>query len=280
MKGTQILMHANTPVAECSFGAEGYLKDIPRIINAAHLPPSVDLDDEECNAKLALQRWILSRSLSSSRTDVAPLREFYGNAAFTSATGASLFDSYWFSDSEHKDWEACNPYDHWDAGSDSLYLMLHNPAALETINACSPNLTIPGKKKRLWYRYADSPVLLHGNAQAEMNAYKQANGSKIVAKRVYALLREHLYAVQQVETSKEIEMIPFEEFYLAGSSPSRSKIDNIRDTCAKFGITGWKEFFTEMIDFDERTQNTSRELTDVGVLRNVSTLEIVGFAKL
>lgn len=278
MKDTQILMHGNIKVAECRFDARGYLKKVNKVFDMDHLPISVLPDSDTFT--LDLQRWILSRSLSANRRDIAPLREFYGGEAFLSRMGLSLFDSYWFATKDIADWEAINPYDHWNEETDSVTLMFMCPEELRMIDANSPNLTIPGRMHRLWHKEEDKLFLLYGDAQKEMAAYKQSQGSPIVNERSYKIVCGQIYAATEAETSKGVERVSLEEYYNACSDPEKSKSKNMEVCCEKYGFTGWKDFIMEMSLYDDRIGNTSRELCDVGILRDAKTLEFVGFAKL
>ena len=280
MKDTQTLMHKGDKVAECRFDARGYLKTITRVYNEKLLPIGIDLSRQGDLPKLDLQRWILSRGLAVNRRDIAPLREFYGSEAFQPQAALSLFDCYWFADSEHKDWDAVNPYQNWDPKSDSVFLMFNHPEDLREINNNSPNLTIPGKSQRLWYSMNGKFCMLHGDAQKEMSLYKAGKDNPLVLERQYQILCGRIYVSTPSETDENTEWISFEDIYNSCADPENSKSGNIRACCEHYGLTDWAEFFSEMSAFDEKTGNDSRELCDVGILRDADTLEIKGFAKL
>lgn len=276
MKGSYTLMHKNDKVATCVFDAMGYLKSVPTIYNKHLLPLCIG----DANPMLDLRRWILSRTLATNRKDVASLREFYGSSAFQTSLGTSLFDCYWFANNNHKDWEQENAYDNWDYKKDTLYLMLTNPEALTEIDTNSPNLTIPGRSQRLWYKENNQFYLLHGDAQKEMTDYKKNKDNVILNPRDYFILKGTIYAKTKSETNKEIERYSFEDIYNLCQQSDKTKIQNLQICCEKFGIPEWKNFIYSMCEFDERTENTTRELSEIGVLRNSTTLETIGFAKL
>ena len=280
MKDTQILMHGCDKVAECKFDARGYLKTITRVYNEDLLPIGVDISKEGDHPKLDLQRWILARGLAVNRRDIAPLREFYGSDAFQTRNAISLFDIYWFADSENKDWEKINPYHNWNSKKDSIFLMFNNPEELREINYNSPNLTVPGKTQRLWYEQDKEFYVLHGDAQREMSIYKVGKGNSLIAKREYRILFGQIYAMTKSETNEDTEWVSFEEIYNSCKDAEKSKSWNIRHCCEKYGIPNWIEFFSGMSALDEKLHDDSRELCDVGVLRDTHTLEMKGFAKL
>lgn len=280
MKDTQVLMHAGDKVAECKFDARGYLKTITEIYDERLLPIGVDPTKGGDYPKLDLQRWILARGLAVNRRDIAPLREFYGSEAFQTKNALSLFDSYWFADKDLRDWEQASPYKNWNPRTDSVFLMFNHPEELRTISESSPNLTIPGKAQRLWYEDDGHFVMLHGDAQKEMQIYKAGKGNPLIAKREYKILFGRIYVQTRAETDENTEWISFEDVYNSCKDPEKSKSFNIRKCCERYDIPNWIEFFSGMTAFDDRIGNDSRELCDVGVLRDVKTLEMKGFAKL
>lgn len=278
MKDTQTLMHKDKKVAECRFDSRGYLKKIGKVFDAKHLPVCVDPEKE--TFMLDMQRWVLSRNLAASRRDIAPLREFYGTEAFQTKLGLSLFDGYWFATKEANDWDACNAYDNWDCKKDSVFLMFAYPEELRIISTDSPNLTIPGRAHKLWYKEEDGFYLLHGDAQKEMARFKLAEGCPYVARRSYQVVAGQIYAAMKSETGKNVERIPLEDYYNACHDPSKTKFKNLETCCETFGLKGWRDFITQMSAFDDKISNTTRELCDVGVLRDPDSLEFIGFAKL
>ena len=280
MRGNHVLMHGKDKVAECKFDKNCYLEKITKIENEKLLLIGI-LNDDAQITKINLQRWILSRNLAMNRKDIAPLREFYGSQLFISSMGLSLFDTYWFACDECSDWDECNPFDNWTQQNDMVYLMLTNPSEIRIFDLTSPNLTIPGKEPRLWFRNEDNKLmLLYGEAQKEMTEYKLSNENPVVAKRKYRIQDKKIYVEVNAETNKSIERISFDDLYNTCQNPEKSKIVNLKNTCEYFHIPNWKSFINYMCEYDEAIDNQLRELNDVGVLRDTKTLEIIGFSKL
>ena len=292
MTGVKILMHKNDKVCECKFDSRGYLENISKIFNKELLP--VGVGEKETN--IELQKWILGRSIAQNRRDIGALREFYGSSAFIPQMGLSLFDCYWFSDKGDSIWEHVNAYDNWDCRTDSIYLMLARPEEKQGINLDSPNLTIPGRDPRIWYRLDENEemiavadnkpetekelCLLYSNAQFQMNYYKKGIDNPIVAKRSYVILHNNIYVRIPAYTSKEKELVVLEDLYHTMADPQKSNMENLTVCCEHYEIPNWKEFFYYMQEFDHATGNKDRELSDVYVLRNSDTLKILGFAPL
>lgn len=280
MKDTQVLMHQNNPVCECKFDKRGYIQDVTQIFNETLLPLCVNPKDSKKDIKIDIQKWILTRNLAVNRKDIEPLRKFYGGEKFVSDTSISLFDSYWFSDKSHTDWDSVNAYDNWDCKKDSLYLMLAHPEKLQEIDGSSPNLTIPGKHQRLWYKSKGELFLLHGNAQQEMGIYKKVKENPYAAERFYTILSGTVYVSRQAETSKDVELINFEDLYNITYNEEFDKMENLVNCCTTFHIPDWENFFECMNEFDKKIENDTRELRDIYCLRDTNTLKILGFSKL
>jgi len=278
MRGTQILMHRNEKVLTCVFDSRGYVENVLTIHNRKFLPPCID---EGCII-FDLQRWLLTRSLAINRRDIAPLKEFYGTQVFLSETSLSLFDHYWFKEKDSKKtWEEINAFDNWDAQNDEYYLMIAHPEKLTDLShPNSPNYTIPGRTQRFWYKTNSQIYLLHGNAKEKMDEYKADIKKDIVSVKSYVILSETVYAAEIPRVTKEIERISFEDYYNALDLSDMSKAKSLQMCCEHFNIPNWKDFIFRLCEFDDSTGNESRELSDIGVLRDSNTLEIIGFDKI
>lgn len=270
-------MHKHQRVAECKFDNRGFLKEVTRVEQEKFLPPGTRIDG--MNLKYSLQNWLLFRSLSANRKEIASLREFYGTMAFYSSNGISLFDTYWFSETGEDEWDRVNAFENWDCKKDSFYLMQTHPQKVTQIHRDSPNLTVPGCAPRIWYKQDGQFCLLSEDAK-EMNAYKAGADYGHLMKRSYVLLGEKIYVKQDAQTSPKIECLSFDGYFKEQMDPSLSKGKNLSRCCNYFEIPGWKDFLSSMLECDKKQGNQERELHDIGVLRDADTLEIIGFSKL
>ena len=135
MTGSHTLMHKDKKVAEIKFDKHGFVQSISKVHSKDLLP--LCIKDKTCSSNASvyeMQRWVMSRNLSMNRKDLTPLREFYGGTSFETASGISLFDTYWFAEPEFDDWEQINPFDNWNHKEDSMFLMLMCPEKLEDIS--------------------------------------------------------------------------------------------------------------------------------------------------
>lgn len=304
MTGKHILMHKNKKVATCSFDKDGYLKQLYDIHNEEHFPVMA-----QKNPLQGLQQWIVSRLPGKGRADLARLKAFYGMESIVSPHAASLFDAYWFKAAEdNTTWDDINFFRRFDNRTDGIETLLFRQGNMSrySLNVDSPNLTIPGNKERYWLKQNNKLYLIYKDAQAEMADYKKVvknfatigrtidlpgnNGFNSTTKefhqnellpREYILLNDVLFTRIPVETSEHIERIPLEEYYIVtDKSKNKSKVQNLIQCCEQFKLPNYRTFFSLIADYDDAIGLEERELSDVGVLRNVETLEILGFHKL
>ena len=89
-----------------------------------------------------------------------------------------------------------------------------------------------------------------------------------------------IYVSTPIFTSKELELISFEDIYTSCYSDELNKYNNLKKCCLKYDIPYWEKFIECVCKLDEETENDTRELADIGVLRDTKTLEYKGFALL
>lgn len=279
MTGLHYLMHKNKKVATCYFDKNGFLKQIYEIHDENHMPVMT-----KNNPLQGLQQWLALRFANKRRPDIARLKAFYGDK-LSPNTMASLLDAYWFQNTEKKQtWEEINFFDNFDARTDSVEnsLFSHGSVSRSSFNPDSPNLTIPGLGERYWLRQGSSFFLLYKNAQKEMQEYKKARANNLsILPREYILYNDLLMTKVKSETSAKIERIPLEEYYIASDKvKNHSKVQNLISCCEQFQLPDYRNFFSLIADFDDLIGIEERELSDIGVLRDNETLEIIGFHSL
>lgn len=274
-------MHMNDEVALFSLDAREYIESVISIDNK-ELLPCVASDDVKA-VKLGLQRWLLLRNLGRTRSDYSPYRKFYGNNLFVSKHKISLYDKYWIKNAEKKEdikWEDIDPLTHWDYEDDSYFSLLFDPEDTEEVDNESPNLTLPGNEKRFWYKISDELGIINGDAQKDMALYKkavEAGAYRYVTPRSYTVIKGTIYSFKPVRVNEYIERIPFDVYYDTYADESKSKLENLKTVCEEIGLTDWRDFFSCVIQADKAVGNKERELSELGVLRDVNTLRVVGF---
>lgn len=273
----KILMHKDKEVALFSTTSSGIFTKLNAVAEEELLP------DRTKEYQLALQRWLLIRRQSTQISEFAPAKNFYGSECFTSRNMRSLYDCYWIKSEDKPDetWDEVNPFENWDPTFDSTFMAIYRPADFEGLNDSSPNLTIPGTDPLMWYDF-DGIGLINENAQKDMNEYRTAlsSGYNIMEDREYKIIAGRVFSFRKVRTSPDIERVSFDTLYNLVEDPSKGKGANIKACCEHFGIPGWKDFISQMIELDKEVGRKNRELSDVGVLRDANTLECICFDKL
>lgn len=273
------LMHKDIKIALITLDDRGFIAEVNEVYEP-HLLPCY-LSENKKDLKLGLQRWLLNRELSRTRSDFSPLRSFYGDDYFISKDKASLFDCYWIKDMENEDtWEEHNFFKNWDYENDGYFDLLQDPEEIEKVYCSSPNLSIPGCDHRFWFIYNGQLGLISEASQKEMRIYKKAlelGIEKFIAKRTYIIIRGTIYTFIPVSTSEKVERVPFDILYDSVAKDTVSKTENLANCCKQYGLSNWKEFFTSIIKLDEALGNKERNLCEFFVLRNTDNLQILGF---
>lgn len=271
------VMHKNDEVLTYECDKRGIATKIENVARKDLLPfASVD----ESSYKLSLQIWLLERSIGKTRKDIEPLVAFYGVDYFRSQNYASLFDCYWVRNDESEVWEDICPQRNWDPENDSYFNLIHSPTEVESFSKASPNLTLSGVERRFWHVKDGVLGIITESSQADMAVYKAAKKlglTSIVARRDYLVIKGTIYAFHPVKVSSSTERVPFSMYYDQVADDSKTKIQNLEACCNRFGIKGWKEFFKGVMTVDQEVGNKDRGLSEIGVLRNADTLEVLGF---
>lgn len=274
----KLLMHKNDKVASFKCRSNGQYDKLTDVYSEDLFP------DRTRELDIALQRWMLLRYPSGLRKNFSALKEFYGQEYFISNNMRSMYDCYWVKEisDEETEWDSINPWKTWDWSSDSIFMSLYKPYDFAGFDESSPNLTIPGEAPLLWYEFDDAFGLINENAQKDMKEYKIAkeNGISILQPRKYKILSGRVFTFKECGVSDNIERISFDTLYNELEDTSKTKTQNLQACCEYFGIPNWKNFFTELIEFDKACGFEKRELFDIGVLRNADTLEFISFDRL
>lgn len=271
-------MHLDTPVALYSCQKNGDFQTLKEVYDEKLLP------DRTREYNIALRRWLLLRRRSSQIREFSQARNFYGAEYFKSDNLRSIYDTYWIKDSDDEDisWDEVNPHENWDSFTDSIFMLLYYPQEFEGYDESSPNLTIPGVDPLIWYNSDGVLGLINQDSQQDMETYRLSLKNEInsVAKREYKIIAGRVFSFKQASTSASIERIPFDVFYNEFKDDSLSKIQNIRSCCDNYGITKWEPFIQDVVKFSQLVPQKTIELSDIGILRDVNTLECIGFDKL
>ncbi len=273
----KILMHGNDEVVRFSQGADGANVKIKEIKNEILLP------DKTPSPEIALQRWIMLRKRATFVGKLAEARNFYGEAPFRTPTLRSMTDSYWIKEEgDTREWEEVDPREDWDPEFDSIFLMIYDPSNLETMDEDSPNMTIIGEPSEIWGEVQGELVILNEEAQLDVGKYRIAKNMdlRIVSPRFYVIKKGFVFSYRTLDIDEETERIPLDCYYNLYSDPNLSKEENISRTFSSIGISGWRDYISEMIKYDKACDNKTRDLSSLGIIRNIKTLECVKIDRL
>lgn len=282
------ILHCNDTVATVEIDRRGFISKIYRI-DAADLLPCVNSEDET-DLKIGLQRWLLSRQLGRTRADIAPIKAFYGADIFQSRNMVSLNDCYWMRELNEddrpdpdEDWDSVSPFTNWDYEEDCYFDLLHDPENTYDVDNISPNLTIPGNESRFWYKKDGEIGIITESSQRDMKTYKKAielGFEEFIAPRSYMILQGTIYSFHPTGTSENVERIPFDLLYDSVADENLKKIDNLKKCCDKFGLSNWRKFLSAVMKLDSELGNKERNLCEIGVLRDTTSLNVLGFEKI
>lgn len=282
MDNKYVIMHKDNQVCSLTLDGRGYVASVDSVENESLLP-CVPSDSKE-ELKFGIQKWLLTRMVSRSRSDYSPRRTFYGDEYFVSNNKVSLSDCYWMKEkSSELNWEDVNPFKLWNEEDDCYFGIISDPENTYKVDNISPNLTIPGTEHKFWYRLDGKLGYINESSQNDMALYKKALENEcgsVVAPRQYLILEGTIYTFSPVSTSEEVERISFDMLYDSMEDKEKTKMENLRATCEYFGLSDWKKFFGNITRLDEVMNNKERELSDIGVLRDTETLKIIGFDKI
>lgn len=278
-----ILMHEDTPVADCIIGPEWRLIDINEVFDDALMPVIAQKED---NRVQNLQKWINLRKVFCDRPEIKNIVDFFGNTIINSVHLESIFDRYWFCVGLSEKWEDISPRKKYSIAEDELFNVLMWPK--KTPKDCeddidfsseSPNLTLGNSEARIWYREEDGTLsLLYFDAIEKMGEYKAATENGIVLKdREYFVYNDHLFAKVPCQLDDNTECIPFEEYLTAYAGSNASDASELIECCKHYQINGWKEFIGDIVRLDDATGREDRDLGSILVVRDANTLKPLRF---
>ena len=273
MKGRVTLMHKNDKVASCYFGKGNTLTQIYAVYNESLLPVVA-----QKNTLVNLQKWISARFTADTRPDFESHREFY---TFDSKNFSSVMDGYWIKTEKTETWDDINPHKQFQNANDEIEKLIFSPdsVANEVFDWTSPNLTLPLESESFLLKDKNKFFLLLGEPKRKMDQYKKGLEMNIpFAEREYLVYKDSLFTKVALDISESVEYIPFEEYFLICDKPKGgSHLDAIRECCKQFNIPGAEAFFDNLLEFIKEAHIPDWRISDIGVLRNSDTLEILGF---
>lgn len=284
MYGTVTLMHKDDKVCNLNINRSNQVERVTDLTDDTRkfLPPSVSCETGR-DLRIEFTRWIRSRIFSPARPDIMEMQPFLPWETLSLAGKVSMMDAYWFKRDKAEDWDSVNPFDNWNYKQDAICLLNLKPEYVKKDKVIvSPNLSIPGAENMFYYGNGDTFFLLIPDVIKEMNYYKKNKDNPIVAKRFYTVVADRLFVAKEIETSKDVEMFPVSELFIATEGFVPKTINGLYHCLNCYGISHEQttKFMQNMYAADEAVGYEDRDLDSIYVLRDTNTLEPIGLAKL
>ncbi|WP_196598704.1 HipA domain-containing protein [Pectinatus frisingensis] len=280
-----ILMDKEIPVIEVNINSlSGRVREITKIYNEEYLPLPVKYQTDK---EYALESWIKSRSISTSRQDLSILLEAAkvetASALSLKNLGLNLSDQYWYKPKEADiTWKQVNLFDNkFDTQSFS--------SSDDMISSYSPDMSSNGELRKFWtiknnkrYLYKES------TAPYYQQAYNEVFASKLLAELniphvTYKLdiLKDKAYSVCETFIDHDTEYVP--ALYIRNACKKNNNENDYKHflRCMKIlKIPCKRESIDTMLAFDYLINNNDRHYGNFGFIRNSETLKFIGFAPL
>lgn len=283
MRGKVRLMHKNDLVCIMQLNNNNQVEEILEVTNKELLPPSISTEEDR-DLRIELTRWLKGRIYAPGRLDIMEIQSFLNKDSLSLVGKVSFFDSYWLSQKTNESWDDINPYKNWDFNKDPISLLNLRPEYFKKdCRIDSPNLSIPGREIKMFYKNNKGDLfLLSQNVIKEMSFYKKNKDNPIVAKRKYIALSGKLFTARKMFSSESIEAFPLSELLIKTEGFGVKGLEETLHCMASFGISRPKgmEFLKEMVHADEVIGNEDREADSVYLLRDVDSLEFIGIANI
>lgn len=281
MRGKVRLMHKDDLVCIMQLNNNNQVIDVLEIANEKLLPPSISLDSDR-DIRIELTRWLRGRIFSPGRLDIMEIQSFLSKDGLSLAGRVSFFDCYWLSSKTTEKWDEVNPYKNWQFKTDPISLLNMKPEYFNKSRKIdSPNLSIPGREIRLFYKNNKNEVfLLSQNVIKEMSFYKKNIDNPIVAKRKYIALSGKLFTAKKMVTDENTEIFPLSDLLIKTEGFEEIGVNRILHCMSVCGIGRQKAalFLKNLIEADGNIENNDREPDSIYLLRDANTLEFIGIA--
>ena len=287
-----VMYNKKKPVAAVDI-ENGIIKKIHEFYNRDYAPFYIRNESTEKK----LNEWLGKRRMPSDRegmTEVYERFRYFASYPKFDSYGCmfSLSDQYWFCFDRHSQtWERgnffTNPYPE-DIGK-AFFTPWEYPG--DYVFKESPDLMTNGVLRKRWTRGDDgaSYMIKAGSRQLRQEPISEVLASIMLRKLNIMPFVEYELVVEGMKlcsrcrnfVTKDTEFVPASHiFYQGKRHPDESVLSCLLRMCRKFNIKNAKRDIEKMITVDIILGNEDRHLGNFGFIRNVETLEFVGFAPL
>jgi hypothetical protein len=288
------LMNSNHEVAQFTYNADTHLvEDIHALRDIAYAPLGI-LTSRGRPGKLAMSEWLSNRYIPQVRPHLNEALRKLGfkhpaDALFASY-GLNLSDQYWFKpDDMTINWQDINFFDNgYDdrlgrAMDGDISLLRKGPAP-------SPSAGTPGALVKWWERRRGRDYLIKGG-----DIYDREPYNELLATKLYELLLDkgdfvpyaiekisgHVFSVCPCFIDTSCELVTMADVMSRYSdSMTIHDYDTYLQACTELGVPDAQQQLSKMIVCDFLTANADRHEHNLGVIRDVETLECKRMAPL
>ena len=239
-----------------------------------------------------LNHWWRKRSIPASRSGIDKAMRILNiqmpQELLTKCFGISLSDQYWVKPAGMKvNWEDINFFDN-EFSEDIGNILFGSKPKSDSLDMMSPDCTADGYLKKKWKIINGTRCLVKGGANFFQEPFNEVIAS-IIADTLniphveYKLAFEgkHHAPVSICEDfiTRDTELITASSINrVLQYKDSESKYDHFTRCCEYLNIPDWQKSLDEMLTLDYIIANQDRHMGNFGALRNVDTLEYLGFA--
>ena len=272
----------NTPIFTCVVEG-GSISALHEVLDTDHLP--IVLQDN-MNLK-SVNKWLSQRKIPEKREGLKEARSIFpGFEAYNHMF--SLSDQYWFQYKRTETWEKLNyftnPY------SEEIGRIFFEPWTVEKTEE-NPDLTTNGVCRKRWIkREGVSKLIKAGSKRYHQEPISEVLSSitleqmDIIPFVKYSLIIDGLSICCICDNfiDENTEYVPFDHIYnkTERNKDKETVYEHTIKMAKAYGISNAEDYIERMIVADHFMCNTDRHLGNFGLIRNVGTGKIEGFAPL
>lgn len=281
------LYNKRRPVMDVRLDKAGRIIELGDVHDPMYLPLILQYKPVDL---VSVNKWLDKRKMPANREGLREARRKFG--PFENYRNMfSLTDQYWFKRSKNESWDELNFFTHQypTAVGDALFA----PWTVDKkqLSLQSPDLTTNGVCRKQWvqddqmnsYLIKAASKQFHQEPLSEILASMTLQKLNIIpfVKYEFVINGLRICSKSKCFVTKDFEFVPAQHIYQKEPRLSTDTIyDHFIKMCDKFDIPEAREFVDSMILADYVIGNSDRHLGNFGVLKDVTTGEIVGFAPL
>ncbi len=283
-----LLMQKNYPVMDLTLSKDGtQITDVGIIYDEKRIPLGLQAPFQQ-----SLNHWWHHRAIPASRSGLTKALETLGmrtpEELLSQCLGLSLSDQYWIKPkSMVVSWEQVNFFDN-PFSEDVGNILLGEKLSGEFMSLCSPDGSVNGWLKKKWKIINGKRYLLKGCSNFWSEPFNEVIASMIADRLNFSHVEYEICYEGKHHTPMSIcenFITPNTEFIEASQIgriltklPDETKYQHFCRCCDALHIPDYEKSLDEMLVLDYLIANQDRHKGNFGAIRNVETMDFVGFA--